>query len=234
MTTSTIEKTAAATVRAWHFLTDDGRMQFGDREQVWPLTTYTISTAGRRLRLCEWGLHGSERALDALSYAPGSRVCRVELSGEILRDTDKLCATERRVLWMGDATSALHEFSAWAADWILDRLEAKGYKIDSRSRAAPAAKRTWLRGEISDKQLAAAWAAAGDAAWAATGHAARAAARAAAWAATGAATGHAAWAATGAAARAAARAATGAATGAELNQKLTEMLEALAPQEVTS
>ena len=56
---------------------------------------------------------------------------------------------------------------------------------DPRPRAAIEAKRAWLRGEISDGDLAAAWAAAWDAAWAAAGAAARdaawAAAKAAAW-----------------------------------------------------
>jgi hypothetical protein len=221
---------AVEKVLAWHFLSDDGRMQFGQREKIEAGKTYIAD--GRQLVLCSWGLHASEWAIDALSYAPGSLVCRVELGGEILRDTDKLCARERRVLWMADATIALHEFSAWAAEWILDKLEAEGdFKADPRSHAAIAAKRAWLKGEISDQQLAAAWAAA----WAV----ARAVAGAAAGADAGDDAGDAAWAAARAAAGAAradagdaAWAAARAAAGAALNNKLTEMLLALEPAPV--
>jgi hypothetical protein len=171
---------------AWHFLPDDGRMRHGKRMAIKAGTTYRVKPP---LSMCEHGLHASIRPLDALSYAPGSLICRVELGGEILTQTDKVCAQTRKVLWMADATNVLHEFSAWSAEWILDNLEGKGYKIDPRSRAAITAKRAWLRGEISNAQLAAAGAAAWGAAWDAWD---AWAARAAAWAAGAAAWG-AAW-----------------------------------------
>ena len=79
----------------------------------------------------------------------------------------------------------LHEFACRCAEYALSFVD----NPDPRSIAAIEAKRKWLRGEIKDKELraagAAAWAAAraaaGDAARAAAGDAARAAARAAAW-----------------------------------------------------
>ena len=57
----------------------------------------------------------------------------------------------------------LHEFACRCAEKALARVE----NPDPRSVAAIAAKRAWLRGEISDEQLAAAWAAAWAAACAA-------------------------------------------------------------------
>ena len=66
----------------------------------------------------------------------------------------------------------LHEFACRCADRAIARIG----KPDSRSVAAIEAKRKWLRGEISDDELDAAW----DAALAAAKYAARAAARAAA------------------------------------------------------
>ena len=86
----------------------------------------------------------------------------------------------------------LHEFACRCAEYALSFVD----NPDPRSIAAIEAKRKWLRGEIKDEELRAAWAAARAAAW----DAARAAARAAAMAAT--------WDAAGAAAWAAARAAT--------------------------
>jgi hypothetical protein len=40
--------------------------------------------------LCEHGLHASERLWHALAYAPGPLLYRVRLSGEIVRDTNKI------------------------------------------------------------------------------------------------------------------------------------------------
>ena len=77
---------------------------------------------------------------------------------------------------------ALHELACRFAEAALEAERSAGREPDPRSWAAIAAKRAWLRGEIDDEDLAAAWAAAGDAAWAAR-DAARDAAWAAAWAA---------------------------------------------------
>jgi len=99
----------------------------------------------------------------------------------------------------------LHEFACRCAELALRLIE----NPDPRSVAAIEAKRSWLRGEITDSELAAAWSAARDAACAAAW---AAAAWAAAWAAARAAARDAAWDAAGDAAEAAAGAATGAAT----------------------
>jgi len=124
---------------------------------------------------------------------------------------DKLWAVLREELI--DAP-VLHEFACWCAEEGLKLID----NPDPRSTAAIAAKRAWMRKEISDEQLAAAWdaarAAAGDAARAAAWDAARAAARAAA--------GDAARAAAGDAARAAAGDAAGDAQVSHLMQMLKE------------
>ena len=102
----------------------------------------------------------------------------------------------------------LHEYACRCAEYALTFVR----EPDSRSIAAIEAKRKWLRGEISNDDLAAARAAAWTAAWTAARAAATAArvavnaAAAAAWTAADAATG-AAWTAARVAARAAARAA---------------------------
>ena len=98
----------------------------------------------------------------------------------------------------------LHEFACRCAESALSLIDSP----DPRSVAAIAAKRAWLKCDIADEQLAAAWDAARDAAWAAAWAAARDAARDAAWVAARAAAWDAArdaaWAAAGVAARAAA------------------------------
>lgn len=167
------------------------------------------------LKMCVHGLHASERIIDALGYAPGPVVCMVELSGEIIRDKDKICAQKRKVIWMYDASSVLHEFACIVAEQALQKEREAGKEPDPRSWKAVEMKKRWLRGEATDGELlaarTAAWAAA-RAAWAAARTVARAetAAWEAAWAARAAAeaaTEAAAEAATRAAARATARAA---------------------------
>ena len=167
---------------AWHFLRDDRRLNYPPHTLVEVGQKLTVKPP---LELCYRGLHASKRAIDALQYAPGPIACQVELSGEILEDDDKVCATERTVLQMLDATNILHEFACWCAEQALLREREAGQEPDPRSWAAIDAKRKWMRGEITDSELAAAWDAAWDAASAAVREAAwdaaRAAARAATW-----------------------------------------------------
>jgi hypothetical protein len=202
----------------WHWLPDDGLTsthvarngRTRKRIRVEPGQTLKVRSA---IRPCESGLHASKRALDALRYAPGSRVQRVRLSGTIVEEADKAAASERTCLWVADATHVLHEFACWCAEQALLREREQGREPDPRSWTAIEAKCRWLRKEITDAELAAAWnaawAAAQAAPWAAAWAVAQAAPQAAPWAAPW---GAAAWAATWAAARDAARAAAWAAT----------------------
>ncbi len=187
---------------AWHFLAQRGKLRDGSPAAD---PTGTERYDGK-LRICEAGLHASISALDAVGFAPGAIVRRVECVGDMLREPDKLVCTERRVLWTADAAETLHDFACWCAERALDREEAAGRTVDPRSRNAIAVKRAWLHGEATDAELTAAGAAAGAAACAAAGAAACAAACAAAWGAARAADSAAAWAAAWAAARDAERA----------------------------
>ena len=161
-------------MKAWHFLKDDGSLQWKCGNTKYPKVGQTLKVNPDRLELCSYGLHASKRLLDALQYAPGATVCRVELGGRILEDTDKVVASERTVLQMADAADVLHEFACRCAEDALQLIESP----DPRSIAAIKAKRQWLKGEIGDEELQAAWAAARAAAWAAAWAAASDAARA--------------------------------------------------------
>ena len=201
-------------VKAWHFLPADKRLGYDDGRLVQAGKTYRIPKDQVPV-LCSCGMHGSRRALDALNYAYGGVVCRVEISGDIVEGEDKLCGRERKVLWLADATNVLHEFACRCAEDALARVKDP----DPRSVAAVEAKRAWLRGEISGDELAAAW----DAAWDAAQDAAWDAAWGAAW--------YAAWGAAWNAARGAARDAAWGAARVDAreaqNRRLTAMLVAL-------
>jgi hypothetical protein len=160
---------------AWHFVNKERTLRDGNTVAAgW---VYEIEPP---LVMCKWGLHAGQRIIDALQYAPGPILCRVRLSGQILRDPDKVVAQRREVLWMLDASNLLHECACQFAERALTRLQEAGDKVDPRSWDAIAAKRKWVAGDIDNEQLAAARAAARAAAWDAARGAARAAARVAA------------------------------------------------------
>jgi len=167
----------------WHFIREDRTLGYGDDRLVRVGETLTVDC---QPGLCEAGLHASPTVFDALQYAPGPVLCRVELGGVIVRGDDKSAATKRTVLKMADVSAVLHEFACRCAEDALALVT----NPDPHSLAAIETKRRWLKGQASDSELAAAWAAARavarvvgrdaawDAAWVAAGAVARAAARA--------------------------------------------------------
>ena len=204
----------------WHLSGGTLGFKHGRRNHVKIETGATFRVRGD-LKMCRFGLHASQKPLDALNYAKGNIASRVRLFGKRIDQDDKSCATHRTHLWVADAEKTLFEFACWCAETALRRCQEKGINTDERSWAAIRARRLWLEGKITDEE----WAAARAAARAAAG----AAARAAAGAAAGAAARAAAWDAARDAARAAARAAAWDAAWEEQNAKLHEMFMTLAP-----
>lgn len=112
----------------------------------------------------------------------GYRAMRDEWSALDILRLDEVDAEDRLWLVLREElidAPILHEFACRCAERALSRID----KPDERSVAAIEAKRKWLRGEISDKELVAAMDAARDSARDAASAAARCAALAAAWAA---------------------------------------------------
>lgn len=160
----------------WHFLCISRKLKYEPYTTVNPGDTLMMNPP---IELCKRGFHASERAIDALMYAPGPIVCRVRLSGDLRHGKYKSVVTQRTVLWMFDATEILHELACrYAYDALIAERE-RGRKIDTRSWAGIEAKRKWLKGEITDAELAAARDAAESAAWVAAEYAAWAAAESA-------------------------------------------------------
>jgi hypothetical protein len=158
-------------MKAWHFVGEtlrDGRPVPPDGE--W------LEHEGS-LIMCESGLHASRRLIDALKYAPGATICRVEFdSDDYIEEEDKLVSRRRMIIWRIDGESVLRAFARWCALQVVHLWDAPDVVIEylttgneeTRDAAWDAAR---------DAAWDAAWAAARDAAWAA----ARDAARAAAW-----------------------------------------------------
>ena len=104
---------------------------------------------------CESGLHASKHPFDALMYATGARLHRVELVGELVpysRLVDKYAGRSRKILASIDATQLLWDFARWCALQVIDQWNAPDIVC------------RYL--ETGDESLrAASWAAAVDAAW---------------------------------------------------------------------
>ena len=94
--------------KAWHCTRIDKSLGYNDGRTV--VAGETLIHEGE-LVLCKRGLHASTRLLDALLYAPGAYVWRVELSGTIVHGSDKLVASKRKPIWGFDATTVLLDFT---------------------------------------------------------------------------------------------------------------------------
>ncbi|HUU94657.1 MAG TPA: hypothetical protein VM487_02880, partial [Phycisphaerae bacterium] len=175
-------------ILAWHFLTADCRLRNGG-EVVEVGKTYSVPDPDKPLVLCEYGMHASARPLDALNYAPGPMVCRVEMSGTILEGDDKLVATHRKVLALADALDVLRKFARlcaldvihlWDAPDVVRRYLETGDESLRAAARATAEDAAWATARDAAWDAGAAWDAAWDAARS-TEDAAEDAARAAAW-----------------------------------------------------
>jgi len=167
------------TITGWHFIQHDRTMRYTGA----PVVAGETARVDGPLELCVRGLHGSLRALDALTYAPSAVVswCDFGPGAGVVFGPDKLCSGQRTALWIADATTTLHEFAVWVARQALEGERAAGREPHAASWRLLEVKMLWLAGKATTEELAAAcsaaWSAAGSAAWSAAESAAEAAAR---------------------------------------------------------
>jgi hypothetical protein len=107
-------------MKAWHFTNDKLR----DGKPV-PAIGEKLVHKGD-LVLCESGLLASKRIIDALHYASGHMIHRVECGGEIIHGEDELVCTERTILFTVNGERLLRRFARmcgldvihlWDAGW---------------------------------------------------------------------------------------------------------------------
>lgn len=92
----------------WHFSSADEKLGYSDGRKIIVGQTHAVDPP---IELCSRGLHASEDLLDALHYAPGRILFRVELSGDIIHGDDKSVATHRKYLARLDCTLVLNQFA---------------------------------------------------------------------------------------------------------------------------
>jgi hypothetical protein len=144
-------------VKGWHFLPYDRRTANGHGVAISAGVIVALKPYERRIQLCEWGFHSSRLALDAVGYAPGSIVERVRSWGAVQQGYDKLVAEVRECLWIADAEQALHEYGFWVVARFAQELARMPYSrayadYEEQVRAVTEAKRALLKGEIDHNE----------------------------------------------------------------------------------
>jgi len=115
------------TIKAWHFVSDDRKLGYGDGRKVRKGITHKVKVEPI---LCQQGLHASIRAIDAIQYAPGNVVSRIIIGGEIIKGDDKIVGTERTYLWVADAEDTLREFARWCALEVIGLWDAPDIVVE--------------------------------------------------------------------------------------------------------
>jgi len=144
-------------VKGWWFTTTNKKLANGDNRKIIKGRTHKVKG---EIIPCERGLHLSRRIIDALQYASGPVIYRVEGRGIIIphgNPVDKYVCSERTYLAGGvDITQILRKYARLCALDVIDLWDTPDIVIqylrtgDETIRAAA---------------RAAAWAAARDAAW---------------------------------------------------------------------
>jgi hypothetical protein len=168
----------------WHFANETETLRFGDGRKIEVGTTHKVDCTPI---LCKLGLHASKIVREALNYAPGNILFRVQLGGKIIHGDDKSVATSRKYLARVDAELILREFARkcalqvihlWKCPQVVqDYLESGDESLRSAARSAA---RSAIRRVAWSATRRVAWSAAESAAYSAAYSAARRVARSAA------------------------------------------------------
>lgn len=149
------DKANPKTVLAWHFLTGtSGTLRDGSAA---PKDGEWLEHSGE-LEMCNSGLHASVKPFDAVTYAPGNIVCRVECGGTIVHGDDKLVCSRRKILWRADAEATLRAFARWCAIQVIHLWDAPQI-VREYLETGDESKRAAARAAAWDAAKAAAWAA---------------------------------------------------------------------------
>ena len=118
--------------------------------------------------ICESGLHGSRAILDALRYAPGHMLHRVEFADVAEEHNDKLVARRRCIVWSFNVEDVLRSFARRVAldvahqwdmpDVVREYLETGREELRTAARSAAwDAARSAARSAAWDAARSAAW-----------------------------------------------------------------------------
>ena len=126
-------------MKGYRFVTDDLKSEHGDTQ--WMIGKWQKCKG--KLSLCHNGFHASQKPIDSLNYIFGTRWFECEAQGEILKDTDKVCASEMRIV-KEIPNKVIQQFAIDCAWRVLHIFEER-YPDDKRPRQAIEAARAYLK-----------------------------------------------------------------------------------------
>lgn len=106
-------------MKAFYFATHERKLRRDDNRPIVVGETHTVDVEPIP---CVRGLHASKQLLDALWYAPGSILYLVELGGQIVETSDKVCASSRTYLAEFDANQLLVKFACQCALEVVEQI----------------------------------------------------------------------------------------------------------------
>jgi len=95
-------------MKAYYFAPNDNKLRYGDNREIVIGKMHTIKGIPK---LCETGLHGSVKALDALKYAPGDMLYIVDITRNLDIGDDKICGQRRKYIIGFNTEKMLREFA---------------------------------------------------------------------------------------------------------------------------
>ena len=132
-----LDQTDQETISAWHFA--DDRLRDG---APLPSDSEALNFSGN-VAICRSGLHASRRLVDALKYAPGNTLCRVECDGVSAELDDKLVCSSRTIVWRLDAEEVFRESTSRSVRGSSSLRALRSSR--SRSRSARRSRRSRAR-----------------------------------------------------------------------------------------
>jgi len=143
-------------VDMYHWTNIKGVLGNGDGRQV--VEGETLSAEGG-LEMCRCGMHASPTVAEALAYAPGCRLWRVELSGRRIDDNNfprrSVARSRTALVDYGDQTEGLVLYARWCAERA--RQHAAAARAATRAAAqadADAARAKAARAAEREEQIA--------------------------------------------------------------------------------
>lgn len=112
------------TIIAWHFTGDRLR----DGSPI-PQIGEWLEYAGK-VEICKSGLHASRDPFDALQFAPGPMLHKVECDQIVDEEEDKFVCRRRRILASRDATEGLRYFARMRALSVVHLWSAPDVVLD--------------------------------------------------------------------------------------------------------
>jgi hypothetical protein len=123
-------------IKGWHFLPKNGKLRYSDNRKVakgkW--LKYKKRRDHDRIRMCRVGMHASKDLFDAMNFGQcfGGILCRVDLRGDRIYARNKVCAEERKIVWMINIDPLFFNIASLLCPRRWVKIRDKNHKLRKR------------------------------------------------------------------------------------------------------